>query len=242
MMIATQLLAWLLLASTAASYTSQHLLRCRPPRCQLGSNWRASILGFSNSKGTPPPPPPAQPVSALSPEDLVAKMTAAEMEYGRDPRLAPPWITEDAQLLAELEARSQAPRAAFASKSAVKMINCLADFEAVLERSRPGTLVCIKFYAPHCNSCHRLRPLYEHMAESPMSQFIQFCEVDTTAARVFCALCNIKKMPVAHTYARANESCALIATHLIETPTKFYEFGVELSDRVQAPMRSALQI
>ena len=56
------------------------------------------------------PPAAAEPAAAAAEEEGV---------HGRDPRLAPPWITENEQLLAELAARSSAvPKPSTASRSA----------------------------------------------------------------------------------------------------------------------------
>ena len=59
----------------------------------------------------------------LAAPPAAAEAAAAEAEeegvHGRDPRLAPPWITENEQLLAELAARSSAvPKPSTASRSA----------------------------------------------------------------------------------------------------------------------------
>ena len=64
-------------------------------------------------------------------------VVTVEHAFGRDPRLAPPWITENEVLLKELRETSTAePKKAAASKSpAISSIQTLDDFRAAIEHS-----------------------------------------------------------------------------------------------------------
>ena len=158
--------------------------------------------------------------------------------HGRDPRLAPPWITENAPLLAELAANSSsAPKAATASKSAsVISLLSLADLERALEAAEAsGKLVCVKYYAPWCKACLSIMPLYERLAEGPMGDKCDFYEVDGGAARVLVALADVTKMPATHVYARGGRGAqagagklALEQTRLINSKLLFEEFKASL--------------
>ena len=164
--------------------------------------------------------------------------------HGRDPRLAPPWITENAPLLAELAANSSsAPKAATASKSA-KIISLLtlADLERALEVAEAsGKLVVVKYYAPWCKACLRIKPLYERAAEGPLGERVDFYEVDGGAARVLVALADVKKMPATHVYARGAPGAeagklVLAQTRLINSKPRFEEFSAGL---VQLVLKTA---
>ena len=77
------------------------------------------------------------------------------------PSPAPPWITENKAMLAELALLSSAqPHPAYAStSSAVQPMLTLAHFEAALERARQhNRLVVIKFYQATTAPDHRPRP------------------------------------------------------------------------------------
>ena len=74
---------------------------------------------------------------------------------------APPWITENKAMLAELALLSSAqPQPAYASSSsAVQPMLTLEHFEAALERARPhNRLVVIKFYQATTGPDHSPRP------------------------------------------------------------------------------------
>ena len=149
------------------------------------------------------PPAAAEPAAAAAEEEGV---------HGRDPRLAPPWITENEQLLAELAARSSAvPKPSTASRSASvspivsrmparrprrpcaaphvhRMCTAytphvhrmhtartphahgtyqvsLAQLDQAIGRAEErGRLACVKYYAPWCQSCFTIKPLYERTA------------------------------------------------------------------------------
>lgn len=166
----------------------------------------------------------AQPSAAASPE-----------RHGRDPRYAPPWIAENDELLAELTAASSgAPKAATASSSAaVAPIVHLEDLNAALDKAaQTGKLVCVKYYAPWCKSCLKIKPLYERVAEGAMGEHVDFYEVDGGAARVLVAYADVTKMPCTHVYAGG----ALAATGLINNKALFDEFEAGL---VQLVLRYA---
>ena len=102
--------------------------------------------------------------------------SAAEMEFGRDPRRAPPWITENRELLEELEASSKPTKKGMSSASPrVSSLLTLSDFEAALAHAvaaerdaaltsdkshaavslvgRRRRFVAIKFYSTSCRAC-----------------------------------------------------------------------------------------
>merc|ERR1719272_1065654 len=88
--------------------------------------------------------------------------------HGRDPRLAPPWIAQNVELLADMAARSSAvpdPTTASTSDSISPIVN-LAQLEAAIDRGvSSGRLVCLKYYAPWCASCLAVaKPMYEQAA------------------------------------------------------------------------------
>jgi thiol-disulfide isomerase/thioredoxin len=131
----------------------------------------------------------------------------AAHEQGRDPRYAPPWITENSALLEELAASSTAEpkRATASATAAIRPIIHLSELEEALaaaEAAEPRRLVAVKFYAPWCRACFQVKPLYERLARESADEPIDFYEVDAGAARVLCALANMEKLPVVHVYAR----------------------------------------
>ena len=80
----------------------------------------------------------------------------AANEHGRDPRYAPPWITENAALLEELASSSTAEpkRATMSSLESITNIQQLEQLETALAKgSADGRLVVVKFYAPWCRTC-----------------------------------------------------------------------------------------
>ena len=163
----------------------------------------------------------------------VAAEAAAGEEgvHGRDPRLAPPWITENEQLLAELRARSSAePKPSTASRSAaVAPIVSLAQLDAALRRAEAqGRLACVKYYAPWCQSCFAIKPLYERAAEGKMAEYVDFYEVDGGCARELVALADVRNFPVTQVYARGT----LRTTRPINSKALFDEFYARLEDLV----------
>ena len=151
--------------------------------------------------------------------------------HGRDPRLAPPWITENEQLLAELRARSTAePKPSTASRSAaVAPVVSLAQLDAALRRAEAqGRLACVKYYAPWCQSCFAIKPLYERAAEGKMAEYVDFYEVDGGCARELVALADVRNFPVTQVYARGT----LRTTRPINSKALFDEFYARLEDLV----------
>lgn len=163
----------------------------------------------------------------------VAAEAAAGEEgvHGRDPRLAPPWITENEQLLAELRACSTAePKPSTSSRSAaVAPIVSLAQLDAALGRAEAqGRLACVKYYVPWCQSCFFIKPLYERAAEGKMADYVDFYEVDGGCARELVALADVRKFPVTQVYARGT----LRTTRPINSKVLFDEFYACLEDLV----------
>jgi thiol-disulfide isomerase/thioredoxin len=172
-----------------------------------------------------------------------ASVVGAPQGTGRDPRFAPPWITENEQLLAELEAASAPhPKNATASKSDfVGSIQTIEQFESALDLAHSrGRIAVVKWYAPWCRSCLNLKPLYESIAEKTSGEVADFYEVDASAARVLNQLANIEKMPTVHLYAPPTDAAAaggqdgpamaLASMWLVESPPKFQEFTEGLID------------
>ena len=173
-------------------------------------------------------------LEAAAAEVAAAAAEAAAGEegvHGRDPRLAPPWITENEQLLAELRARSSAePKPSTASRSAaVAPIVSLAQLDAALRRAEAqGRLACVKYYAPWCQSCFAIKPLYERAAEGKMAEYVDFYEVDGGCARELVALADVRNFPVTQVYARGT----LRTTRPINSKALFDEFYARLEDLV----------
>ena len=182
------------------------------------------------------PPPPAPPLPPSSPpphapHPLIEEYEAAAAnELGRDPRDAPPWITGNAQLLAELTATSSTPKPAFASSSeAIAPICTLSDFEAAVgEAQRAGRILAIKFYSPSCRACLNIKPLYERMADGPMAEHVDFREVDADASKLLSSYANIKPLPVIHLYAHGE----LHETLPIHSKGLFEEYYARLKEIV----------
>ena len=173
-------------------------------------------------------------LEAAAAEVAAAAAEAAAGEegvHGRDPRLAPPWITENEQLLAELRARSTAePKPSTASRSAaVAPIVSLAQLDAALGRAEAqGRLACVKYYVPWCQSCFAIKPLYERAAEGKMADYVDFYEVDGGCARELVALADVRSFPVAQIYARGT----LRTTRPMNSKVLFDEFYARLEDLV----------
>ena len=165
----------------------------------------------------------ATPAQAKS-EEKEEVVVTVEHAFGRDPRLAPPWITENEVLLKELRETSTAePKKAAASKSpAISSIQTLDDFRAAIEHSEAtGKLLVVKYYAPWCRACLNIKPYFEKLAKGAVGQLsADFVEVDAGASRVLCALANIKKMPVVHIYSEGE----LVGTHEISSKKLFEDF------------------
>ena len=165
----------------------------------------------------------ATPAQAKS-EEKEEVVVTFEHAFGRDPRLAPPWITENEVLLKELRETSTAePKKAAASKSpAISSIQTLDDFRAAIEHSEAtGKLLVVKYYAPWCRACLNIKPYFEKLAKGAVGQLsADFVEVDAGASRVLCALANIKKMPVVHIYSEGE----LVGTHEISSKKLFEDF------------------
>ena len=169
--------------------------------------------------------------ASSSPEVAASEATESyvvEREYGRDPRLAPPWITENHQMLRELALLSRAaPAPAYAATSAaVSPVRSLADFEAALERaSAGGRMVVLKFYQARCKACLSARAAFEKAAEGPLGEHADFYEVDASVARVLCTLAKVEQLPVAHVYARGE----LVDTRPLHKPPLVREFVKSLA-------------
>ena len=179
----------------------------------------------------------AQAAEAATTEETAAgvqdprTVITVEHEYGRDPRGAPPWISENTELLNDLATRSKAQpsRAAASLSGAIGSICTLADFEAALERGEMAQRpVVVKFYSAQCRSCRAAKPMYEKVADG-FAAAADFYEVDTAVARVLCALANIQKTPVVHTYSHGE----LQGTRSINNRELFEEFADGLSLLVQ---------
>ena len=155
---------------------------------------------------------------------------------GRDPCHAPPWITENHELLAELAAAStKEPKAATASSSAaISSIVHLEDLQAALTRAQANNrLVVVKYYAPQCKSCLSMKRPFERVAEGPLGARADFYEVESSAAKVLLALGNIDKTPVVHVYAGGvlQDACA------INNKLLFEEFTSSLMNLAQVMCR-----
>ena len=177
---------------------------------------------------------PTSPISRRASSSLevaAPEVTAGyvvEREYGRDPRLAPPWITENDQMLRELALLSRAaPAPAYAATSAaVSPVHSLADFEAALERATAGgRMVVFKFYQARCKACLSARAAFEKAAEGPLAEHADFYEVDASVARVLCTLAKVEQLPVAHVYARGE----LVDTRPLHKPPLIREFVKSLA-------------
>lgn len=177
---------------------------------------------------------PTSPISRRASSSLevaAPEVTAGyvvEREYGRDPRLAPPWITENLQMLRELALLSRAaPAPAYAATSAaVSPVHSLADFEAALERATAGgRMVVFKFYQARCKACLSARAAFEKAAEGPLAEHADFYEVDASVARVLCTLAKVEQLPVAHVYARGE----LVDTRPLHKPPLIREFVKSLA-------------
>ena len=190
------------------------------------------VAAASSPSPTPAPPlPPSSPPPPTRPTlSLEEYEAAAANELGRDPRDAPPWITGNAQLLAELTATSSTPKPAFASSSeAIAPICTLADFEAAVgEAQRAGRILAIKFYSPSCRACLNIKPLYERMADGPMAEHVDFREVDADASKLLSSYANIKPLPVIHLYAHGE----LHETLPIHSKGLFEEYYARLKEIV----------
>ena len=151
-----------------------------------------------------------------------------EREFGRDPRLAPPWITENTEMLAELALLSSTqPNPAYSStSSAVQSMLTLDDFEAALERARKhNRLVVIKFYQARCKACLNARAGYEKAAKGPLAERADFYEVDQSVGRLLCTLAKIDQLPVAHVYSGGQ----LVDTRALHKPPLVREFVKSLT-------------
>lgn len=168
--------------------------------------------------------------------------------YGRDPRFAPPWITENEELLAELAAGSTPePKAAFASSSpAVSPVQTIEEFEAALQYAQSrGKVAAVKWYAPWCRACFAMKPLYENVAQKTSDEIAEYFEIDAGASRVLCSLANIENMPVVHLYAPDGQEMVLDSTWLVESSAKFSTFSEGLIDlhlRRRRPPRGAARL
>ena len=106
------------------------------------------------AKAAPVPDAPAFPVGTME----YFEAEAANVN-GRDPRHAPPWITENSVLLKELADNSTPqPKAATASSlDAIVNIQHLEQLEdAITSASSKERLVVVKFYAPWCRTCFQV--------------------------------------------------------------------------------------
>ncbi|EOD08127.1 hypothetical protein EMIHUDRAFT_106166 [Emiliania huxleyi CCMP1516] len=152
-------------------------------------------------------------------------------DEARDPRAAPPWITENQALLDELRAASTAePRAATASTSRhVSPIVSLEALEAAIARAdAAGRLVAVKYYSPQCRSCLQIKPLYERAAEGAFGEQVDFYEVDSFCARVLCSLANMRLLPTVQVYGRG----ALLDARTVNNKVLYLEFEAALAKAV----------
>lgn len=166
-----------------------------------------------------------------------AQLDPTSLDWGRDPRFAPPWITENDELLAELAATSEAqPKPATASRSpAIRSIQTLEELEIALETAlATGRILAVKYYAPWCQACFNTKPLYEDVAHKTTGEIADFYECDLSASRVLCTLSNIEKMPCVHLYApvatELGAQMQLTSTWLIESRAKCAAFAEGLID------------
>ena len=158
-------------------------------------------------------------------------------ELARDPRFAPPWITENHELLQELADESAAaPNPATASKSPhIRQIANLDEFNtAMTSAEATGGSVVVKYYAPWCRSCRAIKHLYDSMANKANGFLAaSFYEVDADVAKVLNTHANVKKMPIAQVYGRGPDGgMVLQGTWLIEKKANFDEFAAGLIDLV----------
>lgn len=202
----------LVVGAAAAMRTPPSSIRGREAAVTAGQHQRSRTMV---SEKTAPPRPP------LSMDEYEAR---AANKLGRDPRDAPPWITSNAGLINELAAQAAAPKAAFASStSAVSPILTLEEYEAAINRATEANrIAAFKFYSQGCRACLTIKPFYEKMSESPMSDFVDFYEIDASAARVLCHYANIKPTPVVHVYTKGE----LHATLPVHSRTLFSDFDV----------------
>ena len=105
----------------------------------------------------------------------------------------------------------------------------LAQLDAALRRAEAqGRLACVKYYAPWCQSCFAIKPLYERAAEGKMAEYVDFYEVDGGCARELVALADVRNFPVTQVYARGT----LRTTRPINSKALFDEFYARLEDLV----------
>jgi thiol-disulfide isomerase/thioredoxin len=135
------------------------------------------------------------------------------LEFGRDPRES----QLSGEKLAQLAEACKPVNPASASTSdSVTPVLTIEDFEAALAHSASrGRLTVFKFYAPWCRTCTSIKKNYDAMAGGVMpktmrykmqaatnfAEVADFHEIEYTAARPLCAMCNITSMPLVHVYA-----------------------------------------
>jgi len=187
------------------------------------------IEKFAPELPTAPRPPRSGVVRMSSGGDnrvaeMAGQVTAAPQpsaELGHDPREREPQLTEEK--LVQLAEASKAVNPATASTSAaVTPVLTLEDFEAALAHSASrGRLTVFKFYAPWCRTCISIKKNYDALADGVMphkmphtswrmryrmqaaanfAEVADFHEIEYTAARPLCAMCNITSMPLVHVY------------------------------------------
>ena len=99
---------------------------------------------------------------------------------------------------------------------------------AIARADARNRLVCVKYYAPWCQSCFAIKPLYERAAEGKMAEYVDFYEVDGGCARELVALADVRNFPVTQVYARGS----LRTTRPINSKALFDEFYARLEDLV----------
>ena len=139
----------------------------------------------------------AEQAAMAAAEAAFAQAAAVEFEDGqRDPRRAPPWITENQGLLDEMAAESKPIKPATMSASRkVSPIFDLADFEAAVRAAEAADrMIVVKYFSQSCRACMTMKPLYERAAESKLNELVDFYEIDQSASRVLCTLANVNKV------------------------------------------------
>lgn len=144
--------------------------------------------------------------------------SATPQFFGRDPRDSPLSEEKLAQLA---EACKPVTGSSASTSDSVTTVLTLDDFEAALAASASrGRLTIFKFYAPWCRTCASIKKNYEAMAggvmpktmryqmraASTFAEVADFHEIEYSAARPLCAMCNITSMPLVHVYGPSGDS------------------------------------
>ena len=136
---------------------------------------------------------------------------------GRDPRgPLPRWATTEA--VEELMAKSASvPKLAAVSKTpAISSIQTVSELDTAVA-TRP--LVVVKYYAPWCRSCMRIKPTFERFANG-VTEIAQCLEVEYDASRLLAKLAGLERLPCVQIY----KDGALVDTHNIGNKERFAKF------------------